>query len=393
MKRTKHFLLLLAATALTAIANAQTINGDLNHSGKLEVSDVTHLISNYLTGTSETISGGGDPFTVNNSLVVGTWYKSRNESITFNADDTTDYGDGYTYLFLPYQGRILFYNASGVPVASLHVTYITSDYLVVLPAGSDVPCLYTATQSGEITPTPIPDGTTTYTVNGVSFKMVSVKGGTFKMGAQNSSSDSPNYEADSNYDEAPVHDVTLSDYNIGETEVTQALWVAVMGSNPSNWLGDNLPVEKVSWNDCQTFITKLNKLTGQTFRLPTEAEWEYAARGGSKSQGYKYSGSNTIDDVAWYSSNSDGKTHEVGTKQSNELGLYDMSGNVYEWCQDLYGGYPSQPCTNPTGASSGSLRVRRGGSWDYASRCCRVMFRNLGTTTSTFHYLGFRLAQ
>ena len=145
MKRTKHFLLLLAATALIAVANAQTINGDLNHSGKLEVSDVTHLISNYLTGTSETISGGGDPFTVNNSLVVGTWYKSKNESITFCEDGTTDFLANCTYKFKPYQGYILFYNADGIPMSSLRVPEVTTDYLAVLPAGSDVPVIYMAT--------------------------------------------------------------------------------------------------------------------------------------------------------------------------------------------------------------------------------------------------------
>lgn len=145
-----------------------------------------------------------------------------------------------------------------------------------------------------------------YTVNGVSFVMVPVEGGTFKMGST---------DVDSNG--SPVHNVTLSSFSIGQTEVTQELWTAVMGSNPSNWVGNKLPVETVSWNDCQTFITKLNQLTGKTFRLPTEAEWEFAARGGNQSQGYKYSGSNTIDDVAWYTSNSGSKTHEVATKQAN----------------------------------------------------------------------------
>ena len=149
-----------------------------------------------------------------------------------------------------------------------------------------------------------------------------------------------------------------------------------MGSNPSYFKGSDLPVETVSWDDCQTFITKLNQLTGKTFRLPTEAEWEYAARGGNQSKGYKYSGSNTIDDVAWYYDNGGSKTHAVGTKQANELGIYDMSGNVWEWCSDWYDSYGSSSQTNPTGAASGSYRVLRGGSWNYNAMFCRVSLRS-----------------
>ncbi len=228
-------------------------------------------------------------------------------------------------------------------------------------------------------------GNRTFTVNGVTFTMVAVKGGTFQMGA--TSEQKKFYK-----DEQPVHSVTLSDYYIGETEVTQALWTAVMGSNPSYYKGDNLPVESVSWDDCQTFIRKLNQLTGATFRLPTEAEWEYAARGGNKSRGYQYSGSNNLNDVAWYTSNSGSKTHAVKTKQPNELGLYDMSGNVYEWCQDWYGSYSSRAQTNPTGPSSGSNRVNRGGSWGRNARGCRVSNRGSGTPVNRFYNLGFRLS-
>ena len=149
------------------------------------------------------------------------------------------------------------------------------------------------------------------------------------------------------------------------------MWKEVMGNNPSSWKGDNLPVENVSWDDCQTFIRKLNALTGKNFRLPTEAEWEFAARGGNNSRGYKYAGSNNIGDVAWYEDNSGSKTHVVGTKSPNELGIYDMSGNVWEWCQDWYGDYSSASQTNPTGASNGSARVLRGGSWYCSARLCR----------------------
>ena len=236
---------------------------------------------------------------------------------------------------------------------------------------------------------------TTFTVNGVSFNMIAVTGGTFTMGA------TAEQGSDAYSDEKPAHQVTLSDYCIGETEVTQELWQAVMGSNPSYFTGNlQRPVEQVSWNDCQEFIKKLNQLTGKTFRLPTEAEWEYAARGGSQSQGYKYAGSNTIGDVAWYYDNSYNKgsshpdygTHPVGQKHPNELGLYDMSGNVWEWCQDWYGDYSSGSQTNPNGPSSGSCRVDRGGSWHGSARFCRVSFRGYCTPTYRHSYLGLRLA-
>ena len=195
-------------------------------------------------------------------------------------------------------------------------------------------------------------------------------------------------------DEEPAHQVTLSTYSIGETEVTQALWVAVMGNNPSKWKGDNLPVEEVSWEDCQKFIKKLNKLMGRRFRLPTEAEWEYAARGGNKSRGYKYSGSNSIGDVAWYKETTNDKgTRDVKTKQANELGLYDMSGNVWEWCQDWYGEYSGGSQTNPTGATTGSRRVYRGGSWGYRDGFCRVAVRDGDSLGFRRSYLGLRLAQ
>ena len=226
----------------------------------------------------------------------------------------------------------------------------------------------------------------TFNVNGVSFTMIAVEGGTFKMGATSEQG------SDAESEESPVHDVTLSSYYIGETEVAQELWEAVMGSNPSYHSGyPQRPVELVSWNDCQEFITKLNQLTGKNFRLPTEAEWEYAARGGNKSKGYKYSGSNTIDNVAWYYDNSSLQTHDVKTKQANELGIYDMSGNVYEWCQDWYGSYSSGSQTNPTGPTSGSCRVLRGGSWRNSAGYCRVSYRNYYNPDISGDSDGFRL--
>lgn len=222
------------------------------------------------------------------------------------------------------------------------------------------------------------------TVKGVTFNMIKVDGGTFTMGA------TPEMEEPYN-NEKPTHQVTLSSYYIGETEVTQALWKAVMGSNPSYWQGDNLPVESVSWNDCQDFLRKLNEITKRRFRLPTEAEWEFAARGGNKSRHTQYSGSGDIDEVAWYGGNSGFKTHPVKTKKANELGIYDMSGNVWELCQDWYGFYSSGAETNPTGATSGVGRVLRGGCWGYGAGGCRSSNRNGIAPDNRGDYLGFRL--
>jgi len=230
------------------------------------------------------------------------------------------------------------------------------------------------------------DNTLTIPVkNGISIEMVKVEVGSFNMGA------TPEMQAPYEV-EKPVHRVTLTNnYYIGKYEVTQALWQAVMGSNPSYFKGDDLPVEQVSWNDCQDFISKLNAMTGKRFRLPSEAEWEYAARGGKKSRGYQYSGSNTLGDVAWYEGNSGSKTHAVGTKQPNELGIYDMTGNVYEWCQDWYGSYSSSPQTNPIGAVSGSRRVRRGGGWCSSASYCRSSYRYNCAPDGRYVDIGFRL--
>ena len=234
-----------------------------------------------------------------------------------------------------------------------------------------------SSESGSVITIPVKDG--------ICIEMVKVEAGSFDMGA------TPGMK-NPYKDEKPVHRVTLTNnYYIGKYEVTQALWQVVMGSNPSNFKGDNLPVEMVSWNDCQDFISKLNSLTGKRFRLPTEAEWEYAARGGKKSRGYQYSGSNTLGDVAWYKDNSGSKTHAVGTKQPNELGIYDMTGNVWECCQDWNGSYSSSPQTNPTGAVSGSFRVNRGGSWYYSARFCRTSFRYYRTPFTRYDSLGLRL--
>ena len=230
------------------------------------------------------------------------------------------------------------------------------------------------------------------TVGYVQFSMIPVKGGMFTMGA------TAEQGSDAENDEKPTHKVVISDYYIGETEVTQELWETVMGYNPSQFKGGTLPVESVGWEDCQKFIKKLNEMTGKNFRLPTEAEWEFAARGGNLSKGYKYSGSNNVSDVAWYDGNSSRQTHDVKGKAPNELGIYDMSGNVYELCSDWYqDSYSTILQTNPQGPSSGYCRVYRGGCWYYEAFNCRVSNRyyaypRLARAVVADNVLGLRLA-
>lgn len=242
-----------------------------------------------------------------------------------------------------------------------------------------------------------------FKVKGAEFEMIGVDGGTFWMGCTYEQTDCEN-------DEVPMHEVTLSDYYIGKCEVTQALWTAIMGNNPSTIIGDDLPFDKVNWDDCHEFIAKLNQITGMRFCLPTEAQWEFAARGGNKSHGYVYSGGNNPDDVMWYRRNSgnhylsyyqksmgdrsgykepknnDCRTHAVGTKAPNELGIHDMSGNVSELCQDWYGPYSSESQTDPTGPSEGEWHIYRGGTYDSNA------FLNHLTRRRTGGGYGFRLA-
>jgi formylglycine-generating enzyme required for sulfatase activity len=219
----------------------------------------------------------------------------------------------------------------------------------------------------------------------LSQQFVPVSGGTFKMGC------TAEQDTSCDRDEKPVRSVTVSNFQISKYEITQKLWELVMDGNPSDFKGDDLPVEGVSWDDVQVFVATLNALTGKKYRLPTEAEWEYAARGGNKSKGYKYSGSDNIEDVAWYGGNSGSKTRPVGIKQPNELGIYDMSGNVWEWVRDWYGSYGFSAQINPIGPESGSSRVIRGGSWHYNASPCRVSNRDIITPEYKFSNLGFRL--
>ncbi len=217
--------------------------------------------------------------------------------------------------------------------------------------------------------------------------MIYVPGGTFKMG-------SDHFEWS-----MPIHEVTIDSFYIGETQVTQELWKAVTGSIPdgdvlAKGIGDRLPVINVSWNEIvNTFLPELNRLTGLKFRLPTEAEWEFAARGGNKSKGYKYSGSNKLVDVGWYWNNSDASVHSVATKNPNELGIYDMSGNVWEWCQDYFvPSYPSEPVANPTGPETGTEHVMRGGSWDNMPVNLRVGHRCANPSDYKWENIGLRVA-
>ncbi|MBR6980466.1 MAG: formylglycine-generating enzyme family protein [Prevotella sp.] len=241
--------------------------------------------------------------------------------------------------------------------------------------------------------------------------MVPIEGGTFNMGTsigpEKDKKDKKGMKIQKgkkddkvDEDEGPVHQVTISSFSLGRYEVTQEQWEAVMGENPSYFKDGNLPVECVSWEDCQEFITKLNEKTGKQFRLPTEAEWEYAARGGNISKGYNYAGGNDLDSVGWYEKNAYGRhwsnanygTHPGGQKKPNELGLYDMSGNVWEWCSDFYGDYGSSAQKDPTGATKGNFRVCRGGCWFDKSKDHRVANRYYWFPDNRYYFVGLRLA-
>jgi len=263
---------------------------------------------------------------------------------------------------------------------------------------SNNPSVATVNHNGKVTALAEGEAIITATTNDGNFKarcivkvidlseieMVFVEGGTFIMGC-----------TDAHYcfnEELPAHQVTLSNFHISKHLVTQKLWTAVMGYNPSYFKGENLPVEQVSWYDAQNFINKLNEITGKNYRLPTEAQWEFAARGGNKSGGYEYSGSNDIGLVAWHEHNSNRSTQPVGTKAPNELGIYDMSGNVYEWVNDWFEEYTDSPQTDPQGPYSGTYKVARGGGWFSVTYACRTTFRIYGSFYTTENHLGFRLA-
>ena len=353
--------------------------------------NTTYYVRAYATSGAGTVYGATKTF-VTTAYILPTVTTSEVNNITYT---TAKCGGVVTEGDYTVTARGVCWNTNGNPtVADSHtvdgggagsftsnITGLTENttYYVRAYATSSAGTVYGETRTFET------NNPNTFTVNGVSFEMVYVEGGTFDMGATSEQG------SDAENNEYPVHSVTLSDYYIGKYEVTQELWLAVMGSNPSHFKGAQNPVEEVSWNDCQEFVSRLNSLTGRTFRLPTEAEWEYAARGGNQSLHYKYSGSDIIYDVAWYNGNSGSSTHAVGTKTANELGIYDMSGNVWEWCSDWYGFYSAGAQTNPQGPSSDSCRVLRGGSWGNDARGCRVSNRNLSGPGNSNGHSGLRL--
>ena len=341
----QSFIMLLAALTVTTEAQAAdnvTTIGDVNSDGRVNINDVTCLINYFLNGFPDTYING-------------------------SADATRD-------------GHVSIADVTAM------INYLMS-----------------GSWPWEITEQVAE--TETFTVNGESFTMVTVEGGTFMMGASDEDSLAHGYEK-------PAHQVTLSTYSIGQTEVTQPLWRAVMGCDPAwftmSFFGNpNLPMERVSWEQCQRFILRLNELTGKHFRLPTEAEWEFAARGGNLSRGYRYSGSNTIDDVAWYMDNADRQqTYVVGSKVPNELGIYDMTGNVAEWCQDWTeewinyygfdyyskGRYSGDAETNPVGPIYGNYHVTRGGHYWSHDDGCRVTTLEAYTPSTRSRNIGLRLA-
>ena len=234
----------------------------------------------------------------------------------------------------------------------------------------------------------VDDGSLMVYVDSLMFRMMPVEGGSFTMGCTR-----PKGEKHTYADELPTHKVTLGNYFIGQHEVTQGLWISVMGENPSKWTGnDSLPVEQVSWNDVQIFVARLSQITGYRFRLPTEAEWEFAARGGMRSRNTTYPGTqHQLWETCWYGGNSGGHSHPVGRLLPNELGLYDMGGNVMEWCADWMESYSANPQNSPQGPKTGENRIQRGGCFNSPTWGCSVWERNWYLPEYGYSYFGFRL--
>ena len=342
------------------------------HSSADDVATVLDgVVTAHAIGIAEiTVTANDGGFTATSIVLVG----DPPTSITLNK----------TTLVLPISERKEALVVSVAPVNAIsNVAWSSNNTAVAtVSAAGEV----TALSAGVATITAITvDGgiVETCQVTVIPLEMVYVQGGSFIMGSDVGSSD-----------ERPLHQVTLGSFCIGKYPVTQELWETVMRHNPSHFRkGSNFPVETVSWNDAQTFITELNNITGLNFRLPTEAEWEFAARGGVQSQGYVFSGGASIDEVGWFfNSSSSLSTHPVGTKAPNELGIYDMSGNVSEWCSDWYGSYTASAKNNPTGPAQGSHRILRGGGWAVAANQCRVSHRAFDRPFASANWYGLRLA-
>lgn len=328
------------------------------------------------------------------------------ELLASSADDATDFGLCWgisSHPTLDGESRSMRYTCSYVD-DYVYYTYCVDGlqpgfkyYVRAYMVQEDGTCVYGENLSFTTGSTEEGEYYKTFEVNGVSFRMVLVSGGSFDMGSQSTSPEEINYDPDAHRFESPVHHVTLHSYYIGEMVVTQELWQAVMGSNPSAFPHlSQRPVEEVSWTDItNVFLPRLNYFTGGKFRLPTEAEWEFAARGINQGRHFRFSGNDDIDRVGWYEDNSGHQTHVVGQLEPNERGLYDMSGNVYEWCADWFSFYKKGSQTNPEGEynENNPYRIIRGGSESHASvPYCRCTFREAIAPDDSYSNVGFRLA-
>ena len=333
--------------------------------GEMHVDICAHAIGTAIITITDTDTGQKSQIEVvvrerTEFGIMVRWEETRSVTMK-NADGHYEaYSEDESIATCEVVGNIVYVTGNGLGETTIHVTDKDTDKhftisVLVYVDGPFVPKIETIT------------------VKGVSFKMLRVDAGSFMMGSPDDDPDAGGIYSD----EKPQHQVTLGTYAIGETEVTQALWKAVMGYNPSRNTGDDLPVEEISWDEAQSFVKKLSSLTGRSFRLPTEAEWEFAARGGKYSKGYRFSGSDDVYEVSWNYENSNGVTHPVATKKSNELGLYDMSGNVWEWCLDWYdfSYYKNSPAENPCRLLASDYHIHRGGSIEYILTDLRVAMR------------------
>lgn len=352
--------LLLIIIVFVAIADFAQQGAD-----KISVSSFRKLDNDLVARTSAKTDQNGEPCAVIKVVVSADGFIFEGDGLGIVS---SEYKTGEYWLYVPYGAKHLTIKHTNFGVLRQYAYPVKIEklctYELVLSTSS------VTEENRQETESMLEHKNLIFTVNGCQFSMVYVEGGTFNMGATSEQG------SDAEPDEKPVRNVAVGNFYIGKFEVTQDLWRAVMGNNPSQFQnGGDFPVENVSWNDCQTFIVRLNQLTGKSFRLPTETEWEYSARGGLMSRGFKYAGANFVKKVAWLTGNSHKKTHPVGQKWPNELGLYEMSGNVWEWCQDWY-----DACADASADSASEEvrcgRVLRGGAWSSNAKHCRVSYRN-----------------